>query len=124
MPIAPNLGVAANVAPNNAVYVEGHASPTITLKTQMVLWIAALVNTLNVENVPNRTVLDWVALMQEVMVALPTVKADQDDIDAAIVGQVVSRSCHATQVAMLDGRITAAQGAAILVAYNDVWFPP
>lgn len=87
------------------------------LKVALAAYNAAWPTTLSEQSEDNRTVLDWLVLLQEQTDDMSTgIGASQRQIETA--GDVLDRQLLATSRAQTAGRISSAQATAILAAYN------
>lgn len=124
MPVA-SLEEAAAVA---SLKVQGQFEVPTLLRTPLTAWLAGIVTAMdtpvgkgNVQSIPQRTVYNQVPIGREILEGLPTLLANQNQQDSNIVGVYVYRSCKAARYALIGGRISAAQGAAILAQFNSVF---
>lgn len=118
MPAAADLDEAAQFAMQNSFIQFAGAN---TLKNQFGLWLAALAANLDPESVQQRTVLNWVPIGRPLEVSLPSIKAEENSLDADGVGVCLFRICRAAEAAENAGRISAAQATALVAAYNGIW---
>lgn len=87
------------------------------VKAALAAYDAAWPTTLSEQDENNRTVLDWLVLLQEQADGMSTaLTASQRQIETA--GDILARQLTATITSLAASRITNAQAVAILAAYN------
>jgi hypothetical protein len=119
MPAAISLQDAAELAQQNVQIVFQDAR---SLRTQLQVWMTGLQPPLlDATNQNQRTVLDWNAVGTVVLQTIPTLLANETQADANDVSDYLFRACWAAAAAETAGRITPAQGVAILALYNATW---
>lgn len=119
MPAAISLQEAAELAQQNVQIVFQDAR---SLRTQLQAWLTGLQPPTLDDSSPNqRTVLDWNAAGAAVLATIPSALANETQADANDVSEYLFRACWAAAAAETAGRITAAQGVAILALYNATW---
>lgn len=113
MPNATTLLNAIQRAYENLLLDSGGSQLALAFQEYNVAWAPIF----NLNNQNERTVLDWLVPLTSLEALPATVGATVTDLANAV--DVLSRMLRATIRAQTAGRISAPQGAAVLVAYND-----
>ena len=123
MPVALNLGDAANLALQNVQIRFAAASDLSVLQQAWLNGIQGILSPPGDEVGPGpRTVLNLTPQGFWIATNIPAIPATtQTQVDANTIADHLFRICAAASQARLAGRITLAQGIAILALYNATW---